>query len=47
MCTLKFFMYDYLKIMKCLSLYTFFFFQYNMVGFLFQRAKVEKHFVYI
>ncbi|CAH1976345.1 unnamed protein product [Acanthoscelides obtectus] len=43
-------MYDYLKKMKCLSLYTLFFFQYNMVGFLFNgqsRQTFCKYLVYI
>ncbi|CAH1997141.1 unnamed protein product [Acanthoscelides obtectus] len=40
-------MYDYLKIMKCLSLYTFFFFKLKYGRFFAQRAKVEKHFVNI
>ncbi|CAH1998170.1 unnamed protein product [Acanthoscelides obtectus] len=43
-------MYDYLKIMKYLSLYTFFFFQYNMVGFCSTSKSREtfcKYLVYI
>ncbi|CAH1955791.1 unnamed protein product [Acanthoscelides obtectus] len=39
-------MYDYLKIMKCLSLYTFFFFQYNMVGSLFNEHFVNIQFIF-
>ncbi|CAH1987031.1 unnamed protein product [Acanthoscelides obtectus] len=40
-------MYDYLKIMKCLSLYTSFFFKLKYGRFSVQRAKVEKQFVNI